>query len=170
MDAYSLKDLEKPISQMVRSKADCMSVEILTDTIHICLHACYVAKFNYTVPGTVSDFSEECNISTTNYPATSVTTSPTTTTTESSLPANKNSSVFEAGSVLFFVVVGLGVLVVLVILIFAILVVCCIVSRKIRAHTNKTAPLQGKSYGGGEGLPQHMDQKPQSQGMLCQMI
>ena len=86
------------------------------------------AKFNCTVPGTLSDFIDECNITTTaTVPTVTVSTIYTTTVTSTSfsLTSNSNPFDFEIGSTLFLVMMVLGGGIIL--LTFSIIMVCVVI-------------------------------------------
>ena len=95
----------------------------------------YAARFNCTVPGTVADFTEECNITTTGNAITSTTSALAAATTTVAVPTNAPSR-FEYGSTYFVVLFGCGVSVVAFVV--AICAVCLIVCLFRKLHHGKT--------------------------------
>ena len=100
-----------------------------------------VAKFDCTVPGTLADFTEECNI-TTSGSSLSMTTSTRVTTTTTTVDTD-NTSNTEYGIKDIYVVVACVAALVLacVLTVFVVCIIVCLRRRKGRPHKRQTAPL-----------------------------
>lgn len=113
----------------------------------LCDHT-LTAKFNCSVPGTLANFIEECNISTTTVIPISATTSSTIVTPSTTTMDTEHSSGLVYGSRDFYIVVGSVVFVTLActVVAFVVCIIVCLLSKRRRPHKSQTAPL------GQEGL------------------